>query len=178
MASSVDEVSDIPRVLLVSGLVTVGIQTLGFFHGYIRQTEHFYDALGGLNSLGLIAVTAGLNWNLFGSDARKICITILFGLSRLWLLLFLAWRARERKGDGRFEQLKPYFFKFFIVWMLQAIWVLGVAMPLLVVNGVTKVSLLDSISYHSIFLYLNFLAMFSMIDVSITFLFGVINSIL
>lgn len=80
-------------------------------------------------------------------DPRKILTTVLFSCSRGWLLLFLAWRAHERKGDSRFDEVlgklpgsKPDPINFFVIWIAQAFWVMLVSMPMLFVNssGVRK----------------------------------------
>lgn len=58
-------------------------------------------------------------------DPRKILVTILFGVSRGWLLMFLAWRAHERKGDSRFDEVlgknggTPQPGNFLVYWMAQ-----------------------------------------------------------
>ncbi|CAD7950602.1 unnamed protein product [Amoebophrya sp. A120] len=134
--------SDIPELLWTAAALTAGIQGLGFLHGYWFQTEVFYDALGGINSLFFVGLAVVLNYTSFGNNAnffdesRKVSISALFAVSRLWLLAFLAWRAKERKGDGRFDELKPYFFTFLLVWIMQGVWCYCVALPLLVLTGV------------------------------------------
>jgi hypothetical protein len=47
-------------------------------------------------------------------DPRKWWSTVLYSMSRIWLLLFLTWRAKDRSGDSRFEKIKPFFFKFMV----------------------------------------------------------------
>ena len=94
----------------ISVAITFGIQTLGFIVAYTLRTETFYDILGGLNYLILALFSAiggasdesSLQWV---DDPRKIITTLLFICSRGWLLLFLAWRAHERKGDSRFDEV-------------------------------------------------------------------------
>ena len=110
-----------------------------FLVAFQLQTESFYDLMGGVNSLILVA------WSLLykrdiksfdgGSASRKWTVTTLFALSRIWLLAFLCWRASARGGDGRFEELKKNFCQFLVTWMLQAIWVFSIALPMLLVNG-------------------------------------------
>jgi len=100
-------------------------------HGYYYQTEHYFDFLGGINFLCFIAV-AGILISVTEADAkkekkafpeeqglfedpRKLVMTIEYFLTRFWLMAFLWWRAGERKGDGRFDQWKPYFWKYLVV---------------------------------------------------------------
>merc|ERR1712238_5630 len=57
------------------------------------------------------------------SNTRKSVCTSVFICSRSWLLIFLAWRAHERGGDSRFDEVKNKFGMFLIYWMFQAFWV-------------------------------------------------------
>ncbi|KAL7529397.1 hypothetical protein ACHAXR_006409 [Thalassiosira sp. AJA248-18] len=124
---------------------TFGLQTIGFIAAWLLKTETFYDIFGGANYLILALLSAilgatgdGLQWI---DDPRKILTTVLFACSRGWLLLFLAWRAHERKGDSRFDEVlgkngnPPQAGNFFVFWVAQAFWVLLVSMPMLFVNS-------------------------------------------
>jgi steroid 5-alpha reductase family enzyme len=46
--------------------------------------------------------------------------------------VFLAWRAHNRKGDARFDDVKHQPAMFFVYWMVQAIWVYTISLPLMV----------------------------------------------
>ena len=48
---------------------------------------------------------------------------------RGWLLIFLAWRAHERKGDARFDEIKGSFVRFMKAWIVQGMWVMLISMP-------------------------------------------------
>ena len=124
---------------------TLGMQTFGFAAAYLLKTEVFYDIFGGLNYLLLAVMSAvlgagdgALPWV---ADPRKVLVTVLFAASRSWLLLFLAWRAHERKGDARFDDVlgkgegPPRPAGFFVFWMVQALWVLLISVPMLFVNS-------------------------------------------
>ena len=138
MSDSVSSDPDqISWLLLLCFLASCVIQGLGFVHGFLAQTEVFFDFLGGFNSLTFIFVAGwvlekqhseeneNINVNdnqnqipipadeetLF-RDPRKLVSAILFGLSRLWLLSFLFMRAKSRGGDGRFDELKTSFWKY------------------------------------------------------------------
>lgn len=126
---------------------TFGMQAFGFAAAYLLKTEKFYDVFGGLNYLLLAALSAGLGAAGDGGalpwvdDPRKVLATVLFASSRAWLLLFLAWRAHARKGDARFDEVlgkgggPPQPLWFLVYWMVQAMWVLLVSMPMLFVNS-------------------------------------------
>lgn len=124
---------DVSAFFWLSLAITLAIQLVGFLHAFVFQTEKFFDALGGINSLALVGValaTGGGDWG-----AREVAIAVMFSFSRAWLLVFLLWRAQARDGDGRFDDIKPYFCSFMIAWILQAVWVFCVAMPFIVVAG-------------------------------------------
>ena len=125
---------------------TFGIQTIGFVAAYLLKTETFYDIVGGTNYILLALLSAIIGTTGDGAlpwvdDPRKILTTVLFACSRGWLLLFLAWRAHERKGDSRFDEVlgkngnAPQPLNFFVYWMVQGIWVMLVSMPMLFVNS-------------------------------------------
>lgn len=140
------------QILAISAAITAGIQLGGFLVAYALKTEVFFDVLGGLNFLALGIYSAidgqspGYTW---GADPRKISCTVIFSCSRLWLLLFLAWRAHERGGDSRFDDVKGNFIVFFFYWLFQAVWVFTISLPVILVNGSdlpTEFSTFDYIS--------------------------------
>ena len=125
---------------------TFGIQTIGFVAAYLLKTETCYDIVGSTNYILLALLSAIIGTTGDGAlpwvdDPRKILTTVLFACSRGWLLLFLAWRAHERKGDSRFDEVlgkngnAPQPLNFFVYWMVQGIWVMLVSMPMLFVNS-------------------------------------------
>jgi steroid 5-alpha reductase family enzyme len=128
--------------------ISVVFQFLCFLVAYKLQTEHFYDLMGGVNSLILVAWSvlykSGSKSFSSASSTRLWTVSCLFSLSRFWLLSFLWWRAGARGGDSRFETVKPFFFRFLAAWMVQAIWVFAIAMPMLFVNGFPRPAALSS----------------------------------
>jgi len=114
--------------------LTLGIQLCGFVVAYLLQTEVFYDILGGINFLCLAVLGIIERWSTTASP-RLIAVTTIFCLSRGWLLLFLAWRAHNRKGDSRFDGVKDHFFQFLVYWLAQAFWVFLISWPLIVVQA-------------------------------------------
>jgi hypothetical protein len=84
--------------------VTLSIQCLGFAHAFAFQTEKFYDIMGGVNFFAVALCSVMLGSGL--DDPRKIINTSILLVSRGWLLGFLAWRAHERGGDSRFDEVK------------------------------------------------------------------------
>jgi len=139
-------------ILAISAAITATIQLGGFAVAYALTTEVFFDILGGLNFLALGIYSAidgqstGYTWV---EDPRKISCTVIFTCSRLWLLLFLAWRAHERGGDSRFDDVKGNFSVFLGYWIFQAVWVFCISLPVIFVNASdlpTKFSIFDYIA--------------------------------
>jgi len=128
-------------ILGISAAVTAGIQVCGFAVAYALQTEKFYDILGGINFLALgiySAIDGNSEEDPWVENPRKIAATAVFCASRSWLLMFLAWRAHDRGGDSRFDEVKDKFFMFFFFWMFQGIWVFAISLPILMINGSDK----------------------------------------
>lgn len=128
-------------ILGISALITAVIQFGGFVVAYLLQTETFFDILGGINfvALGIYSAidgeSVGTSWS---SDSRKVASSIAFFSSRSWLLIFLAWRAYERGGDSRFDELKSDALTFFYTWLFQFFWVFIIALPIIFVNSSPK----------------------------------------
>jgi len=126
------------QILAISAAITAGIQLGGFFVAYALKTEVFFDILGGLNFLvlGVYSAIDGQSPEYaWGSDPRKVSCTVIFSCSRLWLLIFLAWRAHDRGGDSRFDDVKGSFILFLFYWIFQAVWVFTISLPVIFVNA-------------------------------------------
>jgi steroid 5-alpha reductase family enzyme len=125
-------------ILGISAAITAGIQLGGFAVAYALQTEKFYDVLGGINYL-ILGIYSAIDGEYEGSpwvnDKRKVACTAIFLFSRGWLLLFLAWRAHERNGDSRFDEVKDKFGMFLVFWIFQGLWVFMISMPVIFVNS-------------------------------------------
>ncbi|KAI2513156.1 DUF1295-containing protein [Fragilaria crotonensis] len=139
-------------IVTVAAIYTLALQLTGFVAAYTLQTETFYDVLGGINFLLLALV--GYNNDTDDDDnggkdhgsQRLIYMTILFVISRGWLLVFLAWRAHSRKGDARFEKVIQNPMLFFVYWMVQGCWVYIISLPLLLIQQDTKLTTRSSYS--------------------------------
>lgn len=125
-----------------AGILTFGIQFVGFLVAAALQTEVFYDVLGGLNFLAVAVLSCVSPTSSISVDkesllqpTKELCFVALFVISRGWLLAFLAWRAHDRKGDARFDGVRDVPSTFFVFWMVQAIWVYCISLPVLAVAG-------------------------------------------
>lgn len=121
--------------MAASAGITACTQLTGYVASYALQTEVFYDVMGGLNFLGLAAFSALYPDGASGDHVRGTSATILFALSRGWLLLFLGWRAHQRGGDARFDGVVDKAGLFLVYWTVQAFWVYLISLPALFING-------------------------------------------
>lgn len=119
---------------LVTALATFGIQFFGFVIAFVLKTEVFYDIFGSGNFIILGLWSYYFNTGSARNDYLSTTCTVLFVLSRSWLMLFLGWRAHERKGDSRFDGIRDKFGIFLVYWMLQGCWVYLVSLPMIYIN--------------------------------------------
>jgi steroid 5-alpha reductase family enzyme len=96
------------------------IQWLAFLAAFIWQTEKYFDLMGSLTYISIIIFTAVVSGS---SDFRSILLTVMVLIWAVRLGTFLFRRIRKAGKDGRFDELKPDFFKFWNVWNLQGLWV-------------------------------------------------------
>ncbi|MCB2178369.1 DUF1295 domain-containing protein [bacterium] len=94
---------------------------LAFIPAYIRQTEKFYDLTGSITYISTMLLAFFLN-----PEARDIRSVLMLVVVMVWALRlgsFLFSRIQSEGKDGRFDEIKPSFVRFFHAWNLQALWV-------------------------------------------------------
>ncbi len=96
------------------------IQWLAFIPAFIFQTEKFYDLIG---SLSYISITILLVVFSPGVSAREVLVMVLILIWAGRLGTFLVRRIHKAGKDGRFDELKPHFFRFLNAWTLQGLWI-------------------------------------------------------
>ncbi len=113
-------IAGIPLYALLVGLIFL-IQWLAFIPAYIFETEKYFDLTGGITF-----IAAGLTAAIFsaGVDARSILLLALVVVWAARLGAFLFTRIRKAGKDGRFDEIKPSFFRFLNVWTFQGLWVM------------------------------------------------------
>ena len=114
------------------------VQWIAFVPAYIRQTEVYYDITG---SVTYVVVTAGLLALAPERDARAILLAALVLVWTARLGPFLFRRIRRAGSDDRFEEIKPSFPRFLLVWTVQGLWVTFTAMAAWV--GITSTTRAD-----------------------------------
>lgn len=113
------KVRDVPLFALAVGLIFV-LQWVAFVPAFMEQTEQFFDLMGSMTFISVSALV------LFLSPVRDGRSLLLFLLILIWtgrLGSFLFRRVRRDGKDGRFDAIKPSFFRFLFVWTLQGAWV-------------------------------------------------------
>lgn len=118
--------------IFLGAVVTVGMQLLFFFVAFGFKFDKVTDFAGGMN----FSLLALLTFFLQAQNAnRQIVITVLVVVSRTWLGMYLLYRVLSRGKDSRFDEVRESCGKFFGFWIFQMIWVFGVSLPVLFVNG-------------------------------------------
>ena len=112
--------------------VAVGIQYAVFaLHGLPRNSERFYDLSGSATHLALVACALVQPSR---RTARQVgcALASVVWCSRLGTFLFL--RIEKDGKDGRFDSLKAHPLRFLGAWTIQALWVVLVQLPVILVN--------------------------------------------
>lgn len=105
-------------------VLVFAVQWLAYIPAYLRQTEKFYDLLGG-GTFVLITLLALLFSHTL--DARAWVLAAMVVLWGVRLAGFLVWRVHRFGGDDRFDDIKPRALRFFLTWTLQGLWVAATA---------------------------------------------------
>ena len=104
---------------MLAAAVAFAVNLLAFVPAALLRTERFYDAIGTLSFLSVMAVAlaAAPSWSLrLGS--------------------FLVARIRRASKDGRFDDIKGRPARFLVAWALQALWAQLTALPaVMLVSG-------------------------------------------
>lgn len=120
------------NLLLISLIISVGLNYIVFILAFILQTDVFTDFTGSVTYITVCLVTLFLNDNFY---ERQIIVTACIIAARVYLGLFLGYRAHQRSGDKRFDEIRPYFWKFFIFWTFQIVWAMLTLLPVIYVNS-------------------------------------------
>jgi steroid 5-alpha reductase family enzyme len=109
----------IPLFALSVGLVFL-VQWLAFIPAFLLQSERFYDLTGSITYISVTVLAV-----LFSArvDGRSIILLALVVIWAVRLGTFLFRRVRRAGKDGRFDEIKPSFFRFLNAWTVQGLWV-------------------------------------------------------
>lgn len=132
------EVGSLPVFVLGTALAFV-INWLAFVPAFRAQTEKFYDLTGSLTYLSVVVLGLALSGNL---DARAIIAALMVAAWATRLGSFLFRRIRKDGKDGRFDSIKPHFWRFLRAWSLQGLWVTAtLAAALAIITSETREAL-------------------------------------
>ncbi len=127
-----DRVASIP-VFALCGAMAFLINWLAFIPAALKQTEHYYDLVGGITYITVILTAAALASDL---DLRATLVTAMVMVWALRLATFLFLRISKSGKDSRFDEIKTRPLRFSMAWTLQGLWVLlTAAAALAVITG-------------------------------------------
>ncbi len=93
------------------------IQWVVFLPSYLARTERFFDLTG---SATYVLVTLGVLVLSGRWDARRVLLAVLVLVWAIRLGTFLFARvSHRRRNDDRFDEIKPSFCRFLVVWTIQ-----------------------------------------------------------
>ena len=127
-----DNAGDMP-VFAICGLLAFAINWLAFIPSALARTERFYDLVGGISYISVIAAAVFLSAEL---DLRAALVAVMVAIWSLRLATFLFLRIRKAGSDSRFDDIKTRPLRFLMAWTLQGLWVLlTAAAALAIITG-------------------------------------------
>jgi len=111
-------------VLFICALIAFAVNWLAFVPSAIAQTEKFYDLVGSITYLSVIAAACYVSAPL---DMRAMVVAAMVIIWALRLGSFLFARIGRDGHDSRFDKIKVNPARFLVAWTLQATWVLFTA---------------------------------------------------
>lgn len=112
-------VFEMPLFACLVGLAFL-IQWIVFIPSYVRQTEHFFDITGSATYITVTVLAVLLSPVV---DGRSLLLLALVAIWAIRLGSFLFRRVHRAGKDGRFDEIKPSFFRFLNFWTMQGLWV-------------------------------------------------------
>merc|ERR1712060_605626 len=103
------------------------------FHGLPFASEKYFDLSGSLTHFAVVLTALGTCPG--GASLQQVCFGL---LSTVWLVrlgTFLYLRILRDGRDERFEELKMVPVRFLSVWTIQALWVVLVQMPVILISS-------------------------------------------
>lgn len=118
-------------VFVLCAVLALAVNWVAFIPAAIARTEKYYDLIGSLTFLGIIALACILSAPL---DQRAIVAAAMVTLWTTRLGLFLFRRIGAAGGtDGRFDEIKINPPRFLVAWTLQAVWAIVTASAAIVI---------------------------------------------
>ena len=113
---------NLPLVTLCAALAFV-LQWLAYVPAFLRRTEKFYDLVGSVTYLSVVAL-ALLTTALQGvATVRSYILAAAVAVWAIRLGSFLFARVKRVGRDDRFVAIKQSWHRFLVAWTLQGLWV-------------------------------------------------------
>lgn len=116
-------------------IICIGSQWLAWIPASIKQTERFYDLIGGLTYLSVVIFSLWAGSQSEFPSLRELIISLLVIIWSLRLSTFLYFRIHRVGKDGRFDELKNSPIRFLVPWTLQGLWVFLTMIVVIVINS-------------------------------------------
>tara|TARA_B100001778_G_C18596684_1_gene635103 strand:+ start:1506 stop:2408 length:903 start_codon:yes stop_codon:yes gene_type:complete len=121
--------------VLCCAIICIGTQWFAWIPASIKQTERFYDLIGGLTYLTVIIFSLWAGSQSESPSTRELIISSLVVIWSLRLSFFLYRRIHRTGKDGRFDELKNSPIRFLVPWTLQGLWVFLTMIVVIVINS-------------------------------------------
>ncbi|KAG8183599.1 hypothetical protein JTE90_025151 [Oedothorax gibbosus] len=121
--------------LVISALITIGMQLLFFVIAATFQFDKVTDFAGGVNFIIIALVTFLLSETY---ATRQILVTALVCAWGVRLSGFLLFRILRIGRDARFDDRRSNVLRFAVFWTFQALWVFTVSLPVIFINSPKK----------------------------------------
>ncbi|CAM6117412.1 unnamed protein product [Calypogeia fissa] len=121
--------------LAITAFVTIGIQFTFFIIAYTLRIDKVTDFAGTINFVVIAVLTFFLKHTY---HFRQIVLTAFVVAWGLRLGIFLLLRILAWGEDNRFDDKRENLVRFAVFWILQAVWVWTVSLPVTVVNEVSR----------------------------------------
>lgn len=118
--------------LAITFLISLALQSSLFLISFFAQTDKLTD-LGGSANFFILALFTLLSGNTF--YARNVVASVFVLIWSFRLGGFLFFRVLKTGKDGRFDEMRPYFFKFMGFWVFQLFWCWIVSLPVTILNS-------------------------------------------
>lgn len=118
------------------GLLAFAVNWIAFVPANALKTERFYDLVGSITYLSVIAFAV---INTAELDTRAQIAAVMVAVWAIRLGSFLVIRIHKDGGDGRFDEIKNTPARFFTAWTIQGLWVvLTAACALAIITGASS----------------------------------------
>jgi steroid 5-alpha reductase family enzyme len=111
-------------VFALCAVTAFAVNWLAFIPAAIMQTEKFYDLVGSLTYLSVVALAVLLSSDL---DLRATLVSLMVMIWAVRLGSFLFMRIHQDGTDDRFDEIKRSVPRFLFAWTMQGLWVIFTA---------------------------------------------------